>query len=224
MGNSELTELLSANSLYVLANIGGNKDSIPFIPIPEINIDEALEELSRSNYINKELTKTGKRNILAISMIQRYQMCTIINDIAYFYNPDGIQCVAVVTKLEKEEAKYTLIIGNKLAMLLSKLYENKWLHDKLIKKEVIKLQETDIEQLTKLTDGKESFYVTLFINGEIEYNSIFYNNNGSTIKYDVINRMISENSGREYLKELFKTLKMGEEYKDINSYQNNRGI
>jgi hypothetical protein len=217
-------DFLTANSLYVLASIGSNKETIPFIPMPEINIDEALVELSKVNYKDNELSKSGRRKIVAISMIQRYKMCAIINDIAYFYNSDEIQCVAVVTRKENEVVKYALIIGNKFVMLMKKLYENKWLHDNLTKSQVINKQYISVTDMIKLNEEKENFYVTLFINGEIKNNSIYFNNNGSTIKYDVINKMIEEKKGREFLKELFKNLTIGEEYEAKNSYQMNQGI
>lgn len=204
-------EFLTPEGLYVLASLGGNRQTIPGIPFPsDFDAKRGLLELTPA-YVDQEvLSDLGREVILAIAWMQQSSIIAMINAVTCFYEKDGLP-VTVVTP-DETQTKMRIAHRYKTPELLGMLGAFSWMHQKLEKAERFMPQDVQVNAVIEQFDGCEHMHVALYESGKLTYNNLFFDYDGGVVKYDMAENKIEERSGRTWLKELMQKLYVNEEF------------
>lgn len=215
-------EYLTPEALYVLASIGGNTQTIPFIPFPEdFDAQRGLAMLTPAYIQDEILTELAREVIVAIAWMQKSRYTAIINEASFFYEKDGLPVSVVVS--DETQTRLRIAHRYKTAELLSVLGAFSWMNQPLNKTERLSLQTAQVKDIIERFEGVQNVGVSLYEKGKVIYNSIFFDHDGGVVKYDAMKETIEEQSGRLWLKELMKQLHVNQEF-GFDSVNQRRGF
>ena len=216
-------EFITPEALYSLASIGGNTETIPFIPFPkDFNAERSLSELTPV-YINESgPTALAQEVILAIAWMQQAEYVAILNEATFFYQKDALP-VSVVG-LNKENTKLRLAYREKATELLGVLGVFEWMNQPLKKQERFICQKVTVQEVMKRFEHHTSMSLSLYEKGKVIVNAIFFDCGESVVKYNVIEETIEEKAGREWLKEIMKQLHIYDAFDFENKHQDANGF
>lgn len=205
-------EFITPEALYALASIGGNTHTIPFVPFPEdFDAQRGLERLKPAYIQDEILTELAREVIVAIEWMQKSQYVAIINEISFFYEKEGLPVTIIVSN-----DTYTglrLAYRYKTAELLGVIGACTWMNKPLNKEQRLIQQSVQVKDVIERFEGRENLSISLYENGNVVYNSIFFEYDSGVVKYDATRDVIEEQAGRFWLKEIIEKLHVNKEFR-----------
>lgn len=215
------TTPLSAAALYMFGQVFENKQTFPGIEYPSNTTfqKENFQELINAGLIeNDVLTDKGQQLVKALMNMQKAQFALVLNEVAFFFDPNKI----VVTKVVTIDHKHDIHYGYKSLEIMAAIGAIKYLNTDMESKDT-KLQDQVISaiEVTKIFKEHDSISCQIIKNGELLYNKVWIEGDDSVIVFDPEKSLLTEKAGREIIKEILKLIQFGEEF-NFNSKIDNR--
>lgn len=205
---------LSSGAIYLFSQVFNNANTIPGIIYQKEDFDnkeDLYKELLNNGYVTtNEVSDLGKELMVAIANMQQAEYALVLNQVAYFFDAKKINVTKVITQ---DNGKHALYHRQKVIEISAALKAIPGFNTDLEgRKDKIKKQPASILQFEQMYANHKATSIQIYRQGKCIYNRVVVAGDNSAIYYNLTDKTINEDAGRNLVKEVMKIIQIGVEF------------